>query len=180
MFRNSVRFMRAAVPRTILRSQALSVQSQGGIPFRRSLYQARPIIPTSDRRSTPQLVRELRTAPVLRNEEYVVTAAQCSGLTLPSTGWLHNILEDSSIPIRVANVTKNELTLTDGLVVPSSCIFLNGNVFVWNPPVLDPMNVMPNGKGWEEWTDDVWTILEVVHPRPGSCHSALHTRSLTD
>lgn len=98
----------------------------------------------------------------------------CNGTDTPSsTGWLHNMLEDNSIPIRVANVTKNELALTDGLVVPSSCIFLNGNVFLWNPPVLDPMNVMPNGRGWEEWTDDVWSILEVVNPRPGSYHPAL-------
>ncbi|EDP44436.1 hypothetical protein MGL_0918 [Malassezia globosa CBS 7966] len=27
---------------------------------------------------------------------------------------------------------------------------------------------MPNGKGWEDWTDDVWTIFDITSPKPGN------------
>ncbi|WFC96725.1 hypothetical protein MBRA1_003387 [Malassezia brasiliensis] len=64
---------------------------------------------------------------------------------------LSNILEDDTLPIRIAKVTAKEIKLADGLVVPSPCIFLNGKVFLWNPPKIDPMTAMPNGKGWESW-----------------------------
>lgn len=80
---------------------------------------------------------------------------------------LPNILEDDNIPIRISKVTPNEIILADGLVIPPSCIFLNGKVFLWNPPRIDPMAAMPNGKGWEEWSNDIWALFELVSPRPG-------------
>lgn len=71
------------------------------------------------------------------------------------------------MPIRIANVTPTEIKLADGLVVPSTCAFLNGKVFLWTPPPIDPMSAMPNGKGWESWTNDIWMLFELVVPRPG-------------
>ncbi|WFD36953.1 hypothetical protein MCUN1_003845 [Malassezia cuniculi] len=85
---------------------------------------------------------------------------------LDDAGGLTNILEDESIPIRVANVSKEEIVLADGLVLPPNCLFLNGHIFTWNTPVVKMMEVMPNGRGWEAWTDDIWTIFETVTPRP--------------
>ena len=81
---------------------------------------------------------------------------------------MSNILEDDTLPIRIAKVTAKEIKLADGLVGPSPCIFLNGKVFLWNPPNIDPMSAMPNGKGWESWVNDIWTLFEVVVPRPGA------------
>ena len=82
------------------------------------------------------------------------------------SGGFLNILEDDSIPIRVSNASKDEIVLTDGLVLPPNCLFLNGHIFTWNTPVVKAMEAMPNGRGWESWTDDIFTIFEVVSPRP--------------
>lgn len=77
-----------------------------------------------------------------------------------------NILEDDSLPIRAVKVTPTGINLADGLVVPPTCIFHDGKVFVWTPPPVDPMSAMPNGKGWEAWNNDVWSLFELTSPRP--------------
>lgn len=79
-----------------------------------------------------------------------------------------NIVEDESVPIRILKVSPNEIHLVNGDVVPSTCVFLHGHPFIWTPPTVDPMTAMPNGKGWEDWTDDVWTIFDITSPKPGS------------
>lgn len=71
------------------------------------------------------------------------------------------------MPIRINKVTPTEIKLEDGLTTPATCIFLNGKVFTWSPPHVDPMQAMPNGRGWEAWTADVWTLFELAEPRPG-------------
>ena len=81
---------------------------------------------------------------------------------------LVNIFEDESVPIRILKVSPNEIHLVNGDVVPSTCVFLHGHPFIWTPPTVDPMTAMPNGKGWEDWTDDVWTIFDITSPKPGS------------
>lgn len=63
-------------------------------------------------------------------------------------------------------------TLSDGLVVSQPIIFLNGELFLWNPPEL-LMNAAPNGQGWEDWLakeggrDEIWKLFEIVTPKPG-------------
>lgn len=79
---------------------------------------------------------------------------------------LVNIVEDESVPIRILKVSPNEIHLVNGDVVPSTCVFLHGHPFIWTPPIVDPMIAMPNGKGWEDWTDDVWTIFDITSPKP--------------
>ncbi|WFD29494.1 hypothetical protein MSPP1_000503 [Malassezia sp. CBS 17886] len=77
-----------------------------------------------------------------------------------------NVLEDDSLPIRIAKVTPTKIYLRSGLVLPSTCIFINGKAFVWTPPRIDPQAAMPNGGGWEAWSNDIWTLLEITAPRP--------------
>jgi predicted thioredoxin/glutaredoxin len=66
-------------------------------------------------------------------------------------------------------------TLTDGLVLSQPIIFLNGELFLWNPPDLDKAKAAPNGQGWEEWLaeeggrDAIWKLFEIVTPKPGEC-----------
>lgn len=78
-----------------------------------------------------------------------------------------NILEDDSVQIRVAKVTPTSIKLADGLITPPNCIFLDGKVFEWSPPEIDPMKAMPNGSGWEAWDDSIWSLFELVSPKPG-------------
>ena len=73
------------------------------------------------------------------------------------------IQTDAARPaISVASLTPAAgFTLTDGLVVPSPCIFLNGVVFMWD--------VGPPGEdfSWEGWSEEKLKVFEVVSPRPG-------------
>ncbi|KAJ7368843.1 hypothetical protein DFH08DRAFT_947732 [Mycena albidolilacea] len=39
------------------------------------------------------------------------------------------------ISVQVASLTPMGIHLEDGLLIPSMCIFLNGTVFLWDPPV---------------------------------------------
>ncbi|ESK84885.1 duf498 domain protein [Moniliophthora roreri MCA 2997] len=119
-------------------------------------------------------IRRLAGSPTFRN------LSKCSVLTrtLPKTAHFHtgsitrngprrepfiNILADSDLPpppVQVSSITSNGIHLTDGLVIPSACIFLEGKVFLWDVPVL---NV---SKGWEGWVKDMFEVFEVVSPRP--------------
>ncbi|PKI83094.1 hypothetical protein MVES_003101 [Malassezia vespertilionis] len=79
---------------------------------------------------------------------------------------LVNILQDDSLPIRIAKVTPDLVRLADGVTVPPTCIFLNGQAFVWTPPKIDAAAAVPSGKGWEAWSNDIWTLFELVFPKP--------------
>lgn len=68
-------------------------------------------------------------------------------------------------------MSKDEIVLSDGLVLPPNCLFLNGHIFTWNTPIVKMLEAMPNGRGWEEWTDDIWSIFETVTPRPGKSYA---------
>lgn len=73
-----------------------------------------------------------------------------------------DIFADAPRPaISVATITKVGFELTDGLIIPSPCIFINGVVFLWD--------VKPPGEGvnWEGWTEEKLKVFELVTPRPG-------------
>ena len=93
---------------------------------------------------------------------------------LDASGSFVNINEDDSIPIRILKVSPTEIKLANGDVVPPTCIFLQGQTFVWTPPPVDPMTAMPSGKGWEAWTEDVWSIFDMSMPKPGTLLSHSH------
>lgn len=64
----------------------------------------------------------------------------------------------------------SSFTLSDGLVIHTPIILVNKQVLLWDAPNLTPTPakpIMPSGMGWEEWTDDVWRIFELITPRPG-------------
>lgn len=53
-------------------------------------------------------------------------------------------------------------TLSDGLVVPSPIIIIDGVVFMWDVGA-------PNEKdmSWEGWSEEKLKLFEMVVPRPG-------------
>jgi len=55
-------------------------------------------------------------------------------------------------------------TLSDGLVLPSPVIFLDGVTFMWdvNSPAEGGVD-----HAWEGWTQEKLKIFEVCEPRPG-------------
>ncbi|EJD01606.1 DUF498-domain-containing protein [Fomitiporia mediterranea MF3/22] len=70
---------------------------------------------------------------------------------------IHNILGDGPAPpVQVRGMTAAGIELADGLILPSSCIFLDGNVFLWNVP----------STLWNGWSKEQFEMFEVVVPKP--------------
>lgn len=74
--------------------------------------------------------------------------------------------------LSIESITSTSFTLSDGLVLRTPIAIVNGYCFMWDPPKLDASKALPNGSGWEEWTSEealqsVWTIFDVVEPKPG-------------
>ena len=105
---------------------------------------------------------------------HMSTLKNLTSSDLDASGSFVNINEDDSIPIRILKVSPTEIKLANGDVVPPTCIFLQGQTFVWSPPPVDPMTAMPSGKGWEAWTEDVWSIFDMTMPKPGTLLSHSH------
>ncbi|KAI0650426.1 DUF498-domain-containing protein [Trametes meyenii] len=75
----------------------------------------------------------------------------------PSDGGLNNILSGGNAPaVQVKTIAQNGIQLADGLLLTSSCIFLDGKVFLWNVPQTL----------WDGWTPEHFEIFEMVVPKP--------------
>jgi len=75
---------------------------------------------------------------------------------------LENILGGGPAPpVQVKSIGEEGIQLADGLVIPSACIFLDGQVFLWNIP----------SKPWKDWTKEHFRIFDVVVPKPGEFES---------
>lgn len=65
-------------------------------------------------------------------------------------------------------------TLSDGLVVPSPILMIDGNCFLWDvdhPTVGSRPDGKPKsdlGFDWNGWSKDKLAIFETLSPRPGS------------
>jgi hypothetical protein len=62
---------------------------------------------------------------------------------------------------QVASLTPTGIHLEDGLLLPAACIFLDGTVFLWDPPA-----------SVTAWGREHLRVFEAVVPRPGGCLSA--------
>lgn len=75
-----------------------------------------------------------------------------------------NILAGANMPaVQIKNVTQEGIQLEDGLILPSSCLFIEGKVFLWNVPPTP----------WEGWKPEHFEIFDTVVPKPGECHFCL-------
>lgn len=81
---------------------------------------------------------------------------------LPSPSSFRNILEDSERPpIMVESISETTFKLTDGVILPSNSIFLNGTAFMWDTP--------PPSFTWNGWNKEHFELFELVTPKPGGC-----------
>jgi len=99
-------------------------------------------------------LRALHTARVLRNQK---------------RPQLTNILAgENPPPVQVKSVTTAGVLLQDGRLLPSACIFLEGEVLLWDvPPTL-----------WKGWDERNFEVFDVVVPKPGAsfCHPMCRRR----
>ena len=81
---------------------------------------------------------------------------------------LNNILEGGPTPpVQVRGVTPAGIELEDGLILPAACVFLDGNVFLWNVPQTL----------WSNWGKEHFSLFEVVVPKPGEQPSLRHAHT---
>lgn len=81
-----------------------------------------------------------------------------------------NITASDEPTMSIHSMGESSFTLSDGLIIHTPMIVLNKQVLLWDAPDLTPTSekpIMPNGIGWEAWTDEAWRIFEMVSPRPG-------------
>ena len=84
--------------------------------------------------------------------------ASCARRLPAPDGGLTNILSGGEAPaVQVKTVSPKGIQLSDGLILPSACIFLDGKVFLWNVPA----------KPWDGWKQEHFEIFETVVPKPG-------------
>jgi hypothetical protein len=106
------------------------------------------MLPTVLRSRAP--LRALHTARVLRNQK-----------------WAHltNILaSEIPPPVQVKSITTAGVLLQDGRLLPSACIFLEGEVLLWDvPPIL-----------WKGWDESKFEVFDVVVPKPGASSWQTH------
>ncbi|TDL29901.1 DUF498-domain-containing protein [Rickenella mellea] len=70
---------------------------------------------------------------------------------------LHNILSGGPAPpVQIKRITGVGIELADGLILPAACIFLEGQIFLWDvPPTLT-----------SSWGKDKFHVFELVVPKP--------------
>ena len=103
------------------------------------------------RRSRAPL-RAFHTARVLRNQKW-------SQLT--------NILaSDVPPPVQVKSISTAGVLLQDGRLLPSACIFLEGEVLLWDVPPIP----------WKGWDEGKFEVFDVVVPKPGASLPARATQ----
>jgi hypothetical protein len=60
--------------------------------------------------------------------------------------------------VQVSTITPAGVLLQDGRLLPSACIFLEGEVLLWDvPPML-----------WNGWDESKFEVFDVVVPKPGA------------
>lgn len=67
-------------------------------------------------------------------------------------------------PVQVKSITNAGVLLRDGRLLPSACIFLEGEVLLWDvPPTL-----------WKGWDERKFDVFDVVVPKPGASPPPVH------
>jgi len=93
-------------------------------------------------------IRALHTARALRNQKWPQLTNILAGEIPP--------------PVQVKSITPAGVLLQDGRLLPSACIFLEGEVLLWDvPPML-----------WNGWDESKFEVFDVVVPKPGAYPSA--------
>ena len=94
-----------------------------------------------------------------RTDTIVCTSTSFILRSFPSHSF-RNILDDAERPaIIVDSISETTFKLSDGIILPSNAVFLNGTAFMWDvpPPAFD----------WPGWTQEMFEVFEVVAPKPG-------------
>lgn len=86
-------------------------------------------------------------------------------LTIEPGRFVNIISADAARPmVAISSLTPTAgFSLSDGLVVPSPIIIIEGTVFLWDVGAPNEQDMT-----WEGWSQDKLKIFETVMPRPGA------------
>ncbi|KAJ3777356.1 NADH dehydrogenase 1 alpha subcomplex assembly factor 3 [Lentinula raphanica] len=84
------------------------------------------------------------------------TSCLNNGPTAKAQPFTNILASDIPPPVQVASISSSGIELTDGLIIPGACIFLEGKVFLWDPPRTF----------WEGWNERHFDVFELVVPKP--------------
>jgi len=87
-------------------------------------------------------LRALHTSAILRNQKWSQLTNILAGEIPP--------------PVQVKSISAAGLLLQDGRLLPSACIFLEGEVLLWDVP----------GTLWDGWDESKFEVFDVVVPKP--------------
>lgn len=86
---------------------------------------------------------------------------------------LHNILEGThETQVKIRGASAKGIEFEDGFLLPSSCICIDEQVFLWNTP--------KELRKDEHWDKKHFSLFEVVVPKPGMSASVLSLSLLFD
>jgi hypothetical protein len=121
---------------------AVGLHTGSTAPKFNSLTHTFCMLSTVLRSRTP--LRALHTTRTLRNQKWPQLTNILAGEIPP--------------PVQVKSITPAGILLQDGRLFPSACIFLEGEVLLWDvPPTL-----------WKDWDESKFEVFDVVVPKPGA------------
>jgi len=72
-------------------------------------------------------------------------------------------------PVNITSLSpKAGFTLSDGLVVPSPILLIDGQCFLWDVAHPTQEGKDPLGFKWDGWSQDKVRVFEALNPRPGA------------
>ncbi|KAI0268101.1 DUF498-domain-containing protein, partial [Gloeopeniophorella convolvens] len=96
-------------------------------------------------------------APLLRTRILSRTLHTSGALRNQKWSHLTNILAgEIPPPVQVKSLSDAGLLLQDGRLFPSACIFLEGEVLLWEVPQTL----------WKDWDESKFGVFEIVVPKP--------------
>lgn len=97
---------------------------------------------------------------LLGNARLFSTSLRCS--THRATHLTNILAQDVPPPVQVASISEqNGIQLANGLILPGACIFLEGNVYLWDAPKQGLAR-----DSWKYWSKDHLMLFDTVVPRP--------------
>ncbi|KAF8645515.1 hypothetical protein AX16_007799 [Volvariella volvacea WC 439] len=103
-------------------------------------------------RSSPAISRHL---PPRSLQQHTLRGLHTS-LACRDKSFTNILADDTPPPVQVKSISEEGIQLSDGLLIPSACVFLEGQVFLWDVPQTS----------WQSWSKEYFELFEVVVPRP--------------
>ncbi|KAF5363626.1 hypothetical protein D9756_000324 [Leucocoprinus leucothites] len=100
--------------------------------------------------------RTIRHTQPLWNSSNVVMRGIQSSSVWRDRSFTNLLADEIPPPVQVSSITESGIMLADGLLLPSSCIFHDGHVFLWDVP----QNL------WEGWETERFEFFKSTIPRP--------------